>query len=302
MKYTGPVYRPPFEADSLLIQVTAGCSHNRCSFCTMYKDVPFQTEEMEQIENDIREAVILRPHAKRIFLVNGDPFVLSFGKLKAIAEKINEILPGVETIAMYASINNISSKTDWELRELRRLKINDLNIGVESGMQEVVEHFNKGFTVDEAKMQLRRLSDAGIDFSANIIIGAAGGENFRSNAASNISFLNEIKPKLIFVAALHVDPGSQLEAECERGVFRESTLREYIEEQIEMLSGLELENSYFFGLHTSNPIKVHGMLPARKQVMVETLKRGLESISPEYLDAHPERGLEGAINLKFRKD
>ncbi|WP_246517663.1 radical SAM protein [Clostridium aciditolerans] len=156
MKYTNPVYRPPFEANSLLLQVTVGCSHNQCSFCTMYKDVPFQTESMEQIEKDLLEARKAYRKVSRIFLVNADPFVLSANKLKLIAIKINEILPEVETIAMYASIKNIINKTDEELKELRALKINELNIGLESAMPEVVEHFNKGFTIDEAKVQLNR--------------------------------------------------------------------------------------------------------------------------------------------------
>ena len=118
MKYTGPVFRPPFEAHSLLLQVTVGCSHNKCTFCTMYRDTPFQVESMEQIEKDLREARQSYALVRRIFLVNADPFVLSADKLKAIAEKINEIFPEIETIAMYASVKNIIDKTDEELKEL----------------------------------------------------------------------------------------------------------------------------------------------------------------------------------------
>ena len=148
MKYTGQVYRPPFEANSLRLQVTVGCSHNKCTFCTMYQNTPFQVERMEQIEQDLREARQMYPLVRRIFLVNADPFVLSAEKLKAIARKINEILPEVETIAMYASVKNILDKTDEDLKELRALKINELNIGIESGMDEVMRHLNKGFTLE----------------------------------------------------------------------------------------------------------------------------------------------------------
>lgn len=297
MKYTGPVFRPPFEANSLLLQVTVGCSHNTCSFCTMYSNVPFQIETMEQIEKDLLEARKVHPKVNRIFLVNADPFALSADKLKLIATKINEILPEVETIAMYASVKNIINKTDDELKELRALKINDLNIGVESGMPEVVEHFNKGFTVDEAKAQLKRLTNAGIDFSVNIIIGAAGSEKTHENAIANSQFLNEIHPNLIFIAALHVDPGSPLDEEVNKGLFKENTLRQNIEEEIEMLSGLTLENTYFFGLHTSNVIPVHGRLPEKKDEMIAALKDGLNSIRAEYLDAHLKKGAEGSISI-----
>lgn len=297
MKYTGPVYRPPFEANSLLLQVTAGCSHNKCNFCTMYSNVPFQVETMEQIEKDLLEARKIYSKVNRIFLVNADPFALSADKLKLIANKINEILPEVKTIAMYASVKNIMNKTDEELKELRSLKINDLNIGLESGMPEVVKHFNKGFTVDEAKTQLNRLTNAGIDFSVNIIIGGAGSEKTYKNAIANSKLLNEINPKLIFIATLHVDPGSPLYEELNKGLFKENTLRENIEEEIEMLSGLNLSNTYFFGLHTSNVIPVHGMLPENKNEMIAKLKDGLNSIKAEYLDAHLEKGAEGAISI-----
>lgn len=298
MKYTGPVYRPPFEANSLLLQVTVGCSHNKCSFCTMYKDVPFEMETMEQIEKDLLEARKNHPKVKRIFLVNADAFALSADRLKLIAKKINKILPEVETIAMYASIKNIINKTDDELRELRTLKINDLNIGLESGMPEVVEHFNKGFTVDEAKIQLKRLTKAGIDFSVNIIIGGAGSEKTHENAIANSNLLNEIKPKLIFIATLHVDPGSKMEEEVNKGLFKENTLRQNIEEEIEMLSGINLENTYFFGLHTSNVIPVQGLLSEKKNEMIATLKNGLNSIRVEYLDAHLKKGAEGSILIR----
>lgn len=236
MKYTNPVYRPPFEADSLLLQVTAGCSHNKCTFCTMYKGVPFQTETIEQIEKDLLEARRTHRKVNRIFLVHADPFVLSAAKLKLIATKIHEILPEVKTIAMYASIKNIINKTDEELKELRALKINELNIGLESAMPEVVEHLNKGFTIDEAKVQLNRLTNAGIDFSINIIIGAAGSEKSHENAIANSRFLNEIKPYLIFVATLHIDGGSPLEAELKNGMFNENTLRQNMEEEIDRKS------------------------------------------------------------------
>lgn len=171
MEYTGPVFRPPFEADSLLVQVTIGCSHNACTFCTMYRDTPFAVSPLEQVEKDLSEARCERYRSvRRIFLVNADPFALSAGRLKAIAEKINEIFPEVETIAMYASVKNIIGKTDEELRMLRSLRINRLNIGIESGMDEVLSHLNKGFTLEQARTQLLRLGKAGIDFSASSIV------------------------------------------------------------------------------------------------------------------------------------
>lgn len=295
MKYTGPIYRPPFEANSLLLQVTVGCSHNKCTFCSMYRDVKFCVESIEQIEKDLLEAREFYPIIKRVFLVNADPFVLSANKLKEIAEKINEILPEVETIAMYASINNIKDKTDEELKELRNLKINDLNIGIESGLDEVVKKLNKGFTIEEAKKQLKRLSLAGIDFSVNIIIGAAGRDKSKENAIANAKFLNLVKPNLIFIATLHIDSGSSLEKELIDGSFIENTVGENIKEELLMLENLDLENTFFFGLHTSNVIPVYGFLGEKKQDIITDLKNGLASLNEAYLNKKPLKDSEGRI-------
>lgn len=295
MNYTGPIYRPPFEANSLLLQVTVGCSHNKCTFCSMYRDVKFCVESIEQIEKDLLEAREFYPIIKRVFLVNADPFVLSANKLKEIAEKINEILPEVETIAMYASINNIKDKTDEELKELRNLKINDLNIGIESGLDEVVKKLNKGFTIEEAKKQLKRLSLAGIDFSVNIIIGAAGRDKSKENAIANAKFLNLVKPNLIFIATLHIDSGSSLEKELIDGSFIENTVGENIKEELLMLENLDLENTFFFGLHTSNVIPVYGFLGEKKQDIITDLKNGLASLNEAYLNKKPLKDSEGRI-------
>lgn len=295
MKYTGPIYRPPFEANSLLLQVTVGCSHNKCTFCSMYREVKFCTESIEQIEKDLLEARELYPIVKRVFLVNADPFVLSATKLKEIAKKINQILPEVETIAMYASISNIKDKTDEELKELRTLKINDLNIGIESGLDDVVKKLNKGFTIDEAKEQLARLNSAGLNFSINIIIGAAGAIKSKENALANANFLNKVKPNLIFIATLHVDPGSKIEEEMLNGNFIENNVGENIKEELLMLQNLDLEKTFFFGLHTSNVIPVYGFLGDKKEEMIKDLLNGLSSLNEEYLNKKPIKDSEGRI-------
>ncbi len=298
MKYTEPVFRPPFEAESLLLQVTVGCSHNKCSFCTMYREVGFSMESIEQIEKDLREAREAIPNVERIFLVNADPFALSAERLKAIGQKINEILPEVQTIAMYASILNVMSKTDDELKELRALKFNDLNIGVESGLPGMMERFNKGYDLVTAKTQLARLQKAGIDFSLNIIIGGAGTEHHLENARANGTLINETEPTLIFIANLHVDPGSELFDEMQRGEFVENTLRQNLEEEIELLQSLTVNNCFFYGMHTSNTVPVQGMLPLAKETMLKRLVNGLEAMDERLLDSRNlKKGREGNLIL-----
>ena len=146
MNLTGIVYRPPYEADSFLLQVTRGCSHNRCTFCSMYPGVPFAVCPMEEVEADLEEGARYCPDVTRVFLEHGDAFVLSSDRLLAIAEAVHRKLPKVETIAMYASIQNIRGKTDAELRELRACGIHGLDIGVESGLDAALTYMNKGHT------------------------------------------------------------------------------------------------------------------------------------------------------------
>ncbi len=190
MQYEGTTYRPPPEADSLLLQVTVGCAHNRCRFCDMYRDVSFRRIPMDQIEADLQETRSIYPKAERIFLVNGDAFVLRAERLNEIAEKIKNVFPECRTITMYASIRNIQSKSDQDLEELRRRGINDLYVGIESGWDQVLTRINKGHTAAEAKHQLDRLHRAGINHVANLMLGVAGSGSGRENARITADFLN----------------------------------------------------------------------------------------------------------------
>ena len=294
MNYTGPVYRPPFEADSLLLQVTVGCSHNQCAFCTMYRAVPFSVCPMEQVEADIEEAARRWPNAKRVFLENGDPFVLSAERLVRIAEAIHAKLPRVETIAMYTSIQNIRSKTDAELRHLRALGVNELNIGVESGLDSALKLMNKGHTARESIDELLRLKAAGMDFGLNIIFGAAGSDHWRENAEATAALLNTAQPYLIFTGTVHADPGCPLYEDMRSGAFVENTFGEYLDEEELLLELLDLENTYYFGLHPSNVLPMRGMLPRDKEEMLKAVQ-DMRKRMKDNLDKRPVRVGEGAI-------
>ncbi len=295
MHYTGITYRPPFEADSLLLQVTAGCSHNRCAFCTMYADVPFKVSPMEEIQADLQEAKGIYGKVKRVFLENGDPFVLPAECLAAIAGMINAAFPEVETIACYASIHNIKHKTVEELRELRGLKINELNIGVESGLDEVLQQHNKGYSLDDACEQLSKLRAAGMDYGLNIIIGAAGPELYHEHALANARLLNAAQPYLVFTGSLHYERGCALFDAVKEGRFVESSLGELLREELAMLEALDLKNTYFFGLHPSNAIPLSGRLPQEQNTMIEKLRRAMAVMPEQLLNAVPKRGAEGRI-------
>ena len=294
MHYTGTIYRPPFEARSLLLQVTTGCSHNRCSFCTMYRDEPFRMEPLDQIEEDLVEARQYVPNVTRVFLENGDPFALSADRLEQIAVMIHAYLPRVETIAMYASVKNVIGKSDEELRRLRNLGINELNIGVESGLDEALAYMNKGYTSEQAKYELNRLKEAGIDYGANIILGCAGPERRHENATATAALLNETKPYLIFTGTIHSDPGCPLYEDMQSGRFVESTFGEYLDEEEELLELLDLTDCYLFGLHPSNIVTMHGNLPEDKEAMLALIRKRREKLANR-LSERPVRYGEGAV-------
>ncbi len=294
MNTTGIVYRPPFEANSLLLQVTTGCSHNKCTFCTMYHDVPFSMCPLEQVEAELDEAALFRPDVKRVFLEHGDPFTMPAEQLLKIAELIHQKLPRVETIAMYASIQNIRRKTDAELRRLRDAGINGLDIGVESGLDEALTMMNKGHTAQESIEQLQRLKKAGYDFTLNIILGCGGAELWRENAEATAAMINAVQPRQIFTGTLHAEPGCKLYGEMQSGAFHECTFRQLLDEQELLLSRLDLEKCYYFSSHPSNVMPMQGWLPKHKQDMLEAV-REMRTYLSDRLDEVPVRGGEGSI-------
>lgn len=295
MHYTETVFRPPFEASSLLLQVTVGCSHNRCTFCTMYRDVPFRIEPLEQIEQDLEEAQAYQPRVRRVFLENGDAFVLKADRLEQIAAMIREKLPTVETITMYASIKNIRTKTDEELRCLRAMGINDLNIGVESGYDPALAYMNKDHTGEEAVRELLRLKAAGFDYGLNVILGCAGSGHQRENALATAELLNRTQPNLVFTGTMHADAGSPLYDDVERGAFAENTVAEYLEETELLIRHLDLENCRWFALHPSNILRADARLPRDKDELLREIARVRTHLSPEQLASVPRHYGEGAV-------
>ena len=294
MNLSGIVYRPPYEADSFLLQVTKGCSHNRCTFCSMYPGVPFAVCPMEEVEADLEEGARYCPDVTRVFLEHGDAFVLSSDRLLAIAEAVHRKLPKVETIAMYASIQNIRTKTDAELRKLRACGIHGLDIGVESGLDAALTYMNKGHTAKEAREQLLRLTEAGMDYSFNAILGCGGAELWRENADATADLINAVQPHLLFIGSLHAEPGCRLYQDMKDGVFHECTIGQLLDEQERLIRRLDLRNTYYFGSHPSNLVPMQGRLPEQKQDMIDVIRETREALRTQ-LDMFPLRGGEGAV-------
>ncbi len=283
MHYTGQVYRHPIEANTHLLEVTAGCSHNKCSFCTMYQETPFKVSPLEHVEEDLKELKSIGRPITRIFLVNGEPFVLPVTKLRKIGEMINSYFPEIETITCYASIKGLKNKTIDDLKELRALKFNELHIGLESGYNPALAQMNKGFTAQEAYENIAKLVEAGFDWDAIVMTGVAGKGNGHVHIEETAKLLNTYPPYLLSLMTTSVSRGTPLEKMRDAGEFIECTEREKIEEEIQLLESITFENAYFFGGHNYNLIPINGHL-SKKAEIIQSMKDYIPKMDPAILD------------------
>lgn len=229
---------------------------------------------MDQIKKDIIEAGRLFPEKKRVYILSGDPFILSFEKLKQIALWVNEYIPKLEAIAMFASVNSIKRKTDEELEELYGLKINLLYLGIETGDPEALEFANKGHTTEEAYTQLKRLEKTGIRYLSAYIAGLMGDglEKGLRNARNSAVFFNLVPPVMLGVTSLSIWENTTIGKMRREGTFVPATEIQILEETRELLYGLETP-MYFSSVHVSNLVSVTGKIPEDKTKMIDALNK-----------------------------
>ena len=293
MHYTGQVYRPPLEAYTPLLEVTYGCSHNKCAFCTMYKQTKYGISPLEDVKSDIIELSNsfqkkLKPF-ERIYLLNGDPFTLPTERLLKIAELIKEYIPECKTITAYCSFYNLENKTLDDMKKLKEAGYNELWFGVETGYQKALDYINKGTNLDGYYRGLDKMKVAGIEYHAIVMQGIAGSGNSLINAKETAKVLNYYPPKGVYIMSTAVNEGSPLYYMRERGEFIETTNRENLEEQIYLLENLEMPNETLYSsAHMVNMVSVSGHMD-KKQKMIEKLKYALETIDPEILDMTNQR-------------
>ena len=291
MHYTGTIWRPPYEANSLLIEATAGCTHHRCKFCTLYDDLPFkfQAASWEDIESDLVEAQMLRfdPTAtatrrllskprvepfRRVFLTGANPFVLPTKRLLRIAELVHTHLPSVETIGCFARVTDSVRKSDGELQELRDAGFTGLTIGVETGNDEALAFMNKGYASQDILAQCRRLDEAGIEYAFFYLAGISGKGRGDEGAKASAAVFNQLHPFLIGANMLTVFPESQLYAEIERGTWRQAGEQEKYREMKTLVEQLRIPVR-FAAMGASNAVQLSGRLPEDKEQLIATLDR-----------------------------
>lgn len=301
MHYTGTIWRPPYEASSLLLEVTAGCTHHKCKFCTLYSDLPFKfrMSPLEDIESDLREAQLgstdpiamltarlqglPRPERiQRAFLTGANPFVLKHERLMAIADLIRQYIPSIKTIGCFARITDVALKSDEELVALHWAGYDGLTIGIETGDDEALQFMNKGYASADIVKQCRRLDRAGIHYSFFYLVGISGAGRGEIGAKATANVCNQLHPQFIGVNMLTVYPESKLCQEIQQGNWREEGEIEKYKEIRTLLENLEI-STQFAALGASNMFQFQGTLPDDKEALAAALDKIIETVKEDDL-------------------
>mgnify|MGYP002858385029 CR=1 FL=1 len=285
-EYNGTVYRPPMEANTFLLPVTEGCTHNSCRFCNMYKGIPFRILPIEQIESIMKEAADLYHQygrtLERVYLVGADPFVLNTEKMKTVTDIVYKYAPECRTITMYAAVRNIMIKSDEDLAAMKEMGINDLYVGVESTLNDVLEYLNKGNSADDAREQLLRLNKAGIRHFDMMMTGAAGKGRGEESGKSAAEFFRETKPAMVIYTTMSVFPGTELEKDVNSGKFTMAREKEILKEEEVLLENLEQPETFFWAAHSLDSVRLAGDLTKKnREDMIKTLKEAISTLDED---------------------
>ena len=268
MHFTDPVYRNPYWPTWPLIQITQGCTHNSCKFCTMYKD--------------LQELQATVPHAKTIQLLSANPLALSFDRLMPRLELIKKYLPELEHIYASTRVTDIKNKTVEQLRQLKEIGVNEISLGVESGDDWTLQRVNKGYTAQDILEQCHKLDEAGIRYWMTFLNGVAGREHSHDHAVNSAKVFNQCKPMLVGTGGLVLFPGTPLLEEAQRGEFTPLTERELMQELLTFLEHLtcdcELNTHHTSSMNLSGPDFLK-----RKPQILEALRYGIDHLDMDEL-------------------
>ena len=277
MNYDGMIYRPPSEAYSLILQVTVGCAHNYCTFCTMYKEKSFHVKPLREVEEDLKEArSYYGNRSLRIFLADGDALVLSQEKLCTILRLCRQYFPKTERITSYGTAQDILQKSKEELQELHELGLDMIYLGAESGSPEILEHIHKGVTVEEYVRAAERLRGTGIRLSVTLISGLGGQKMLEEHAVASAKLITAMKPDYLGFLTLLLEPGAPMLQEVKAGTMQLLTPAQVLEEMELFLTHVYSEGTVFRSNHASNYISLAGNLNREIPAMLEKIQKSRE--------------------------
>ncbi len=287
MEYEGIVIRPPSEAESLILQVTLGCSHNRCTFCPTYKGRQFRIKDLAAIKAEIDEAASFGPFRK-VFLADGDALIIPQPRLLAILDHLREKIRGLRRVGIYGNAKSILRKSVDELRDLKNRKLGIVYLGVETGDPSLLEKIHKGATYEQMVEAGRRVKEAGITLSVTVLLGMGGTEHAHEHALATARILSDIDPDFASALTLMVVPGTPLYEEREAGRFQLPSPFQLLEELGTIIAGSNFSQCYFTANHASNYLPLKARLPRDKEAIVDLIHQVVSSgdksrLRPEFL-------------------
>jgi radical SAM superfamily enzyme YgiQ (UPF0313 family) len=286
MRYYGTVIRPPSEADSYILQVTYGCSHNQCTFCGTYLDKPFRERSADEVHQDIESARECIPHTRRVFLADGNALVLSTSRLTSLLDLLNAAFPDLQRVAAYANARDLLQKNSYELRRLREQGLRLVYLGLESGDDEVLRRIHKGSTAAEMIQAVRHAQASGIRVSVIGLLGLGGPERSAAHAQATGRVVSAMDPRYLSLLTLMLVPGTPLHRQHQQGTFQLMQPEALLQEIRAILLHLEgLSGCIFRTNHASNYLPLAGTLPKDRERLLRTLdaalERGREVLRPE---------------------
>lgn len=277
MRYEGNIFRPPSEAYSLIVQVTIGCAHNKCTFCSMFKDKTFRVRNPKEVLEDLDMARKQYRRVDRIFLADGDALVLSNDKLMAILNHINKLFPECERVSVYGSPQDVLNKTPEELKELYDNGVGIIYIGAESGSDKVLKDICKGVTRAQLIEAVKKIEASGIKASVTFISGMAGSDGWEEHAIETGTMISEMEPSYVGLLTLMTEPGTPIMDDIQSGKFKLLSAEEVVAETLLMLKHIDVKRTCVFrSNHASNYVSLRGNLPEDKEQMIDLLRRAMK--------------------------
>ena len=266
-----PLFRPPAEADSLILQVDQGCPHNRCTFCGMYRHLPYRRLPMSEVFRLIESETRRARDARRVFLADGDVMCRPFGDLRDILIELGRRLPGLARVNLYATGRAIAAKSDEELSLLRGLKLQTLYLGLESGDEETLRRVRKGETAEAMAAAAVRAQACGLRLSVMVLLGLGGVERSEAHADATAAILNRMQPRLLSALRVVPVPGTELAEDVRAGRFRQVSERGILAELRRLTAHLTLRNTVFRANHNSNVIPMEARFPRDRAELLAQL-------------------------------
>ena len=276
--YDFPPFRPPSEADSLLVRVTRGCPWNRCTFCSMYKGTKFEIRDLEEILEDIESARDLYGERVRtIFIGDSNSLVVKTEMLVRILGALTSSFPHIERVTSYARAKTLARKPLEDLVRIFGAGLTRLHVGLETGDRDLLKEIQKGATPEEMIEGGRKAKESGFEYSLYVLLGIGGEEKWEKHARGTAEVLNQIDPHFIRVRTFVPQPGSQLFEAGGETSFRPGCLETILKETRLLLEELHV-TSQFLSDHISNLLPLHGKLPEEKERMIQMIDDGLNRL------------------------